>query len=31
MGAVGLIAFWASALYLVNLLFGSSQGEALGG
>lgn len=31
MGAVGLIVFWAFALYLVSLLFGSSQGEALGG
>jgi hypothetical protein len=30
-GAMGLIVFWVSALFLVTVLFGSRHGEALGG
>lgn len=30
-GAIGLMAFWASAVYLVTTLFGAGHGEALGG
>lgn len=30
-GTIGLLVFWASALYLVTTLFGAGHGEALGG